>query len=66
MTAGGDNTSVSALALMHGFNPTKWRLEMAWRELVRNQDLRLPKNHDHRVRAVGTIRDAYEEVRPTS
>ena len=62
MTAGGDNTSVSALALMHGFNPTKWRLEMAWRELVRNQDLRLPKNHDHRVRAVGTIRDAYEEV----
>lgn len=61
MTAGGDNTSVSALALAHSFNPTKWRLEMAWRELVRNEG-RLPENHDSRIRALVAIQDQYDEV----
>ena len=61
-TGGGDNTSFSALAVVHTFNPTGWRLRLAQQELVRRHEPRLPDRHDSRIRALAEIQERYSEI----
>jgi hypothetical protein len=61
-TGGGDNTSFSALAVLHLFNPTLWRLRRAQRELVRQHEPRLPPDHGSRIRALTEIYDRYSSI----
>lgn len=61
-TGGGDNTSFSALAVLHTFNPTLWRLRLAQWELVRHHEPRLPDDHDRRIRALMEICERYSDI----
>lgn len=61
-TGGGDNTSFSALAVLHTFNPTQWRLRLAQHELVRHYEPRLPDEHDSRIRALTEIYQRYADI----
>jgi hypothetical protein len=59
---GGANTSFSALAVVHSFNPTLWRLRLAQRALVRRQGAALPDDHDSRIRALTEICNRYSII----
>jgi hypothetical protein len=61
-TGGGENTSFSALAVLHPFNPTLWRLRLAQRELVRQHEPRLPPDDGNRIRALTEIYDRYSDI----
>lgn len=61
-TGGGANTSFSALAVLHSFTPTLWRLRLAQRALVRQQGAALPTDHDIRIRALTEIYDRYSAI----
>jgi len=61
-TGGGDNTSFSALAVLHIFNPTLWRLRLAQRGMVRHQEPMLRDNHDSRIRALTEVFERYSDI----
>lgn len=61
-TGGGENTSFSALAVLHRFNPTAWRLRLAQRAVVRQPKSGLPDDHDSRMRALVEISERYSEI----